>query len=151
KGAYASEVSIKDMVDILEVRGTLEGLAAYLAATRMTKEEKELLIEYSNKFDASVESNDIAGMISHDTEFHHFIVQCCRNSHLLHMVEQLQELVLRFRYIYFKDFKRAEDMPAEHNYIYSAILDSDEEKARFGALNHIEKLKEMILNDETFK
>ncbi|MEG1584534.1 MAG: GntR family transcriptional regulator, partial [Anaerovorax sp.] len=59
KGAYASEVSIKDMVDILEVRGTLEGLAAYLAATRMTKEEKELLIEYSNKFDASVESNDI--------------------------------------------------------------------------------------------
>ena len=41
KGAYASEVSIKDMEDILEVRANLEGLAAYYAAERMTESEKK--------------------------------------------------------------------------------------------------------------
>lgn len=151
KGAYASEVSIKDMVDILEVRGNMEGLAAFFAATRMTVEEKEVLRSISDDFDASVAAGDMAGMISNDTKFHHFIVECCRNNHLLHMVEQLQEFVLRFRYIYFKDFKRAEEMPAEHKIIYDAIFCGDEETARLGALNHIEKLKEMILTDESFK
>lgn len=151
KGAYASEVSIKDMIDILEVRGTLEGLGAYFAATRMTKEEKEQLASISNDFNAAVLAEDMAGMISSDTKFHHYIVECCKNNHLLHMVEQLQELVLRFRYIYFKDFKRAEDMPAEHKIICDAIFNGDEETARIGALNHIDRLKEMILTDENFK
>ncbi|MEE0182286.1 MAG: GntR family transcriptional regulator, partial [Anaerovoracaceae bacterium] len=32
RGAYASQISVKDMVDILEVRQNLEGLAAFFAA-----------------------------------------------------------------------------------------------------------------------
>ena len=43
KGAYASDVSIKDMVDVLEVREDLEGMAAALAAGKATDEDKELL------------------------------------------------------------------------------------------------------------
>ncbi|WP_027400309.1 GntR family transcriptional regulator [Anaerovorax odorimutans] len=151
KGAYASEVSVKDMVDILEVRGNLEGLAAYFAATRMNDTEKQTLLSISDDFDRAVAAGDMAGMISSDTRFHHYIVECCKNNYLMHMVEQLQELVLRFRYIYFKDFKRAEEMPAEHKIIYSAILNCEEETARFGAVNHIDKLKEMILKDESFE
>ena len=36
RGAYVSKISIKDMVDVFEVREDLEGLAAYLAAQRIT-------------------------------------------------------------------------------------------------------------------
>ena len=36
KGAYASDISIKDMVDVLEVRQYLESLAAGMAAVRIT-------------------------------------------------------------------------------------------------------------------
>lgn len=147
KGAYASEVSLKDMVDILEVRATLEGLAAKLAALRMTEEQKQILIQYSDAFNRAVENGDMAEMIANDTNFHHYIVQCCGNKYLLQMVEQLQELVLRFRYIYFKDFKRAEEMPEEHKLIYNSILNGDEETANFAALNHIDRLKDMILKE----
>ena len=38
KGAYASDVSIKDMVDVLEVREDLEAMAAALAAQTVTEE-----------------------------------------------------------------------------------------------------------------
>jgi DNA-binding GntR family transcriptional regulator len=121
RGAYVSELSIKDMVEILEVRGNLDGLAASCAAERMTQEEREELIRISDKFIDAVERGDMSDMISYDTKFHHHIVVGSRNSHLVHMVGQLQEWVLRFRYIYFKDFKRAEEMPQEHKRIKSSL------------------------------
>ena len=47
-------------------------------------------------------------MIDNDTKFHHIIVESCNNKILVSMIEQLQELVLRFRYIYYDNFRRAE-------------------------------------------
>jgi DNA-binding GntR family transcriptional regulator len=151
KGAYASEVSVKDMEDILEVRANLEGLAAYLAAERMTEAEKKALDDVKMKFKEAVIEGNMADMISYDTRFHHMIVEASRNNHLIHMVEQLQELVLRFRYIYYKDFKRAEDMIPEHQQIFEEIAAGNGANARFGAFNHIDKLKDMIMHEEAFK
>ena len=151
KGAYASEVSVKDMEDILEVRANLEGLAAYLAAERITEAEKKALEEVKIKFREAVNEGNMADMISYDTRFHHMIVEASRNNHLIHMVEQLQELVLRFRYIYYKDFKRAEDMIPEHKQIFEEIASGNGANARFEAFNHIDKLKDMIMHEETFK
>ena len=151
KGAYASEVSVKDMVDILEVRANLEGLAAYLAAERMTEPEKKALDDIKERFKAAVIEGNMAEMISLDTKFHHMIVESSKNNHLIHMVEQLQELVLRFRYIYYKDFKRAEDMIPEHKQIFEEIANGNGANARFEAFNHIDKLKDMIMSDESFK
>jgi len=151
KGAYASEVSVKDMVDILEVRANLEGLAAYLAAERMTETEKKALEETSENFNNAVIEGNMAEMISYDTKFHHMIVESSKNNHLIHMVEQLQELVLRFRYIYYKDFKRAEEMLPEHKQICGEILSGNGANARYAAFNHIDKLKDMIMTEESFK
>ena len=40
KGAYASDVSIKDMVGVLEVREALEAMATAMAAQKVNEEEK---------------------------------------------------------------------------------------------------------------
>ena len=45
RGAYVSDISIQNMLDIFEVREDLEGLAAGLAAQRITEEEKALVAE----------------------------------------------------------------------------------------------------------
>lgn len=150
KGAYVSDISVEDMAGILDVRGTLEGLAAYLAAKNMTRQEREELIETSQKFNEALINGNMSEMIRSDTSLHHQIVAASRNNYLLHMIETLQELVLRFRYIYYKDFKRAEEMPAEHKVITESILNGDAETAKLAAINHIENLKQMILHDETF-
>jgi DNA-binding GntR family transcriptional regulator len=147
RGAYVSEVSVPDMVNILEVRGSLEGLAAYFAAQRMRQEKRAELREISARFDRALESGNMNEMIQNDTLFHRAIVDGSNNSYLVHMVERMQELVLRFRYIYYKDFKRAEEMPDEHCRIFSAIIESRAEDARNEAEMHITKLKEMILRD----
>ena len=39
KGAYVANMSLKDLIDVLEIRASLEGLAASLAAERITDED----------------------------------------------------------------------------------------------------------------
>jgi DNA-binding GntR family transcriptional regulator len=147
KGAYASQISTKDMVDILEVRQNMEGLAAYYAAMRMNDEQKKKLAEISEAYNKAVIENNTPDMIKYDTAFHHLIVEGSGNKMLVHMIEQLQELVLRFRYLYYDDFKRAEKMPREHKVIYDAIFTGDTEKARRAADVHIDRLKKLVEED----
>lgn len=147
KGAYASQISTKDMVDILEVRQNMEGLAAYYAAIRMTDEQKKKLSEIADAYNKAVIENNTPDMIKYDTAFHHLIVEGSGNKMLVHMIEQLQELVLRFRYLYYDDFKRAEKMPREHKVIYDAIVTGDTEKARKAADVHIDRLKKLVEED----
>jgi DNA-binding GntR family transcriptional regulator len=147
KGAYASQISTQDMVDILEVRQNMEGLAAYYAAIRMSDEQKKRLSEINEAYNKAVIDNSTPDMIKFDTAFHHLIVEGSGNKMLVHMIEQLQELVLRFRYLYYDDFKRAEKMPREHKVIYDAIVTGDTEKARRAADVHIDRLKKLVEED----
>ena len=147
RGAYASQISVKDMVDILEVRQDMEGLAAYFASSRMTEEQMADLKRTSDSYNRAVAEGDMDSMIAYDTRFHRIIVESCNNNILVHMIEQLQELVLRFRYIYYDDFRRAENMPEEHRQILEAIRDGRAEDARAAADIHIDRLKEMVIRD----
>lgn len=147
RGAYASQISVKDMVDILEVRQDMEGLAAFFAASRMNEEQMKELKKESDSYNLAVAEGNTENMIAHDTKFHRIIVESCNNSILTHMVEQLQELVLRFRYIYYGEFRRAEKMPEEHRQILEAIRDGRAEDARAAADIHIDRLKEMVVQD----
>ena len=147
RGAYASQISTEDMVEILEVRQNMEGLAAFFAASRMQPEQMEELKNISTKYNKAVTDRDMESMIKYDTRFHRIIVESCNNKILVQMIEQLQELVLRFRYIYYDDFKRAENMPEEHYMILSAIENKDADAARAAADLHIDRLNELILRE----
>ncbi len=147
RGAYASMISTQDMVEILEVRQDLEGLAAYFAATRMSPVEMEELKEIADKYNDAVKSGNMKELIRYDTQFHRLIVDSCNNKILVSMVEQLQELVLRFRYIYYDNFKRGEEMPREHQEIIDAIASGDADRARAAADVHIDRLKQLVIKE----
>jgi len=117
------------------------------AADRMEKSQMEELRQVSNSYNEAVKEGNMEAMIKHDTRFHHIIVESCRNKILVQMIEQLQELVLRFRYIYYDNFKRAENMPEEHEAIVAAIAEGDADKARAAADIHIERLKELVIKE----
>lgn len=147
RGAYASQISTEDMVEILEVRQNMEGLAAFFAASRMKPEQLAELKDVSNKYNTAVCEGNMENMIKHDTRFHRIIVESCNNKILEQMIEQLQELVLRFRYIYYDNFRRAENMPEEHKMIMDAIENGDADAARDAADVHIDRLKEMVIRE----
>jgi len=147
RGAYASQITTEDMIEILEVRQNMEGLAAYFAASRMKPEQLSELKQTSARYNAAVTEGNMDDMIKYDTKFHRIIVDSCNNKILFQMIEQLQELVLRFRYIYYDDFKRAENMPDEHKAILDAIERNDADAAREAADVHIDRLKELVIRE----
>lgn len=144
RGAYASDISIKDMLDVLEVRQTLEGMAASLAARKVTEEEKRDFIKASKAYNDAVASGNTDEIIKCDELFHQLIVNYSDNKTLETLLSQVQELALRFRYIYYDDFSRYERMPREHEEIEEAILSGDIEKAKVVAENHVANLKEFV-------
>ncbi|NLK72569.1 MAG: GntR family transcriptional regulator [Clostridiales bacterium] len=148
KGAYVADVSVKETVEILEVRSVLEGLAASLAAKRITEEELERLYKISQDFNEAVKVNDMKKMIENDTRFHNLIFEATRNKKLIQIVNSLQELVIRFRTTYFSEYKRGKEMPAEHNLIYKALKNGDAVTAQKHAEHHVDMLKEVILYEE---
>ena len=79
KGAYASDISIKEMVDVLEVRQYLESLAAGMAASRITPEEKLKLQEATDAYKQEIESEDTSEIIIWDENFNKIIVDCSGN------------------------------------------------------------------------
>ena len=147
RGAYASDISIKDIVGVLEVRQDLEGMAAGLAAVKATEEEKEELKKATEEYRHAVESGNIEEIIRWDEAFHKRIVNCSGNKTLIQLVSQVQELALRFRYIYYDDFSRFEGQPIELKEIEDAIISGNAEKARIVADQHISRLKEFVINE----
>ena len=135
------------MVDVMEVRQDLEGMAAGLAAAKATDSEKADLITATEEYRNAVESGDVEEIIKWDEAFHKLIVNCSGNKTLVQLISQVQELALRFRYIYYDDFSRFEGQPQEHKEIVDAIVSGDAEKARRAADEHISRLKEFVINE----
>lgn len=147
KGAYASDISVEDLVDVLVVREDLEGLAASLAATNITEEGINQLQAITEGYAQAVKSNNTEQMIMLDEEFHKTIVSFSNNKTLMQFTESVQDLALRFRYLYYDNFSRYENMPNEHKHIVEALKSGNCDEARVAADAHVKKLKEFVLRE----
>ena len=97
KGAYVAGLSLKDIADVFEIRGALEGLAAELAAERATDEELEAMERYLVKISEEIENGDLTKVVETDTDFHTLIYKASRNTRLSQIINNLREQIQRFR------------------------------------------------------
>lgn len=138
KGAYVADVSIKDIMEVLEIRAVLEGLAASLAAERMTEEELDELELLSYQFKQCYQRDDVEGMILKDIDFHERIFNSARNQKLIQIALSIREQIHRFRVTYISEYNKGKDLAADHQRIVEAISERDANKAYEAATGHIE-------------
>ena len=150
RGAYVSDISAPDMADMLHVREPLEGLATLLATRNMTDEELKELADINLQYEKAFEQGEREQLITLDTRFHNRIAEGSRNTYLVSVLKNLQEQVLRFRYIYFQSGKRAADVISEHRLILDNMIDRNEKAAENYSKEHIIKLRESIMKEEDF-
>jgi len=146
KGAYVADVSFKDILNVLEIRASLESLAASLAAERMTEDELQALEMKSYEFNKALERDDTEAMIQKDVELHDIIYKSTRNDRLISIVESLREQVQRFRVTYITDKNRFTNLTLEHQRIIEAISNRDGEAAKKYAGEHIENAENYIVD-----
>ena len=144
RGAYVSNISIKDMLDVFEVRENMEGFAAQLASQRITEEGKKELASIAAEYEAAIKKPNKEAIIELDEKFHNYIVECCNNETLSELIKYVQELSLRFRYLYYDDFSQYSSTADRHNKIVEAINTGNAAKAREEADAHVKVLKEFV-------
>ncbi len=146
KGAQVTGLSVKDIMDVLEVRASMDALATALSAARIKDDELKELKNIYAQFSNYMEKENLSGLIKKDVEFHEIIYRSSRNDKLIQIVSNLREQVQRFRVIYLKDYSSPKDIVKEHLEIIEAISTRDEERASKVAKKHIENQKEAIIN-----
>ncbi len=145
KGVYVAGISIRDIHEVFEVRASLEGLAARLAAQRITPDELDLM-ERSLFIEAGeIDKDDLGNIVKTDTDFHELLYKAARNLRLYQMVNNLQEQLLRFRSTSLARPGRSKDALDEHRKILEALALGDSKLAEKLAIEHIENAETVMM------
>jgi DNA-binding GntR family transcriptional regulator len=135
RGAVVAEFSVDAARDLIEVRATLEGLNARLAARHHrpdTIEELRVVLDAGN---AAAHKGRVDDLVRLNGAFHDKLAEAGRNSVLWDIMRTLRgrtELVFARQ-----TASRAEQDWAEHAHILAAVIDGDEELAALLAARHV--------------
>jgi DNA-binding GntR family transcriptional regulator len=146
KGAYVAGLSLKDIVEVFEIRGALEGLAAELAAERITDDELENLERYLVRITEDIEKGDLVKVVETDTDFHTQLYKASRNDWLLQIINNLREQIQRFRTTSLSYPGRMKEAVEEHRQIVEAISIRNGKLARKLAQEHIDKAENSLMS-----
>ncbi len=102
KGAQVLDMSEKDIVNVLEIREVLEGLAAQLACKKMTSETLEELKKTELEFEQFAKENDLEKVVSIDEHFHDIIFASTENERLIQIFNNLKIQLYRYRMAHVK-------------------------------------------------
>ena len=146
KGAQVLDMSEKDIVNILEVRSALEGLATSVARKKMTKEDLQQLKNMEVDFEKAVAENNVEHFVDIDEDFHDLIFAATENDKLINIFRNLRIQLYRYRMAQAKNNETSmSTIVAHHRSIIRAIENHDSEEGASIAQGHIKYQTESIL------
>mgnify|MGYP003602714497 CR=1 FL=1 len=145
RGTYVANLSLKDINEVFEIRAALDGLAAGLAAERITEEELEqmerLLVEIAD----CIEQHNNQKIVEADEAFHDILYRASRNERLVGIICNLREQFTRFRSVSINYPGRLQNTLEEHRQLVEAIAQRNPEAAQQKAREHIENAEQTLL------
>ncbi len=145
KGAYVSGISEKGVMDVLEVRRTLEGLAVSRAVRRIDGEGLKALNEARLECAQASADGKIHEMADADIRFHDVILSSTGNDRLVEIMNNLADRIYRYRYEFIRDTSHHPAILHEHDKVYEAILDRNEDLAVALMQSHIDQQAKGII------
>lgn len=144
RGTFASEINITDLADISDVRTQLEGHAAYRAAQRLTREQREELEALLLALSGSKGSDDTVALMALDAAVHRFIHRAAGNPYLEETLGRYFNLSLRIWHLVLDRLPHLFARVHEHDEMLHAIATGDAEHARAVVADHIETFEREI-------
>jgi DNA-binding GntR family transcriptional regulator len=144
-GARVVELSTADLIDLMEVRESLEGMACRLAAERISDAD---LARLAQMLDAHAEADDLRAGRGYfqgegDKDFHHVIHAAAGNGRLSTLLgEELYALMRLYRRRLSTRPGRAAEALAEHRAILAALQSRDPGRAEEAMRAHIRASRE---------
>lgn len=140
-----SNASVKDVQEVLQIRGVLEGLAARLATKTINEEEIKELEKYQKRMEQYTNKDDVLAFSEMDAEFHELILNICGNNRLIQIRKNLSDQAHRYRIRSLSVPGRLKYSLKEHQEIVEALKRKDAEQADRLSQKHIENVLANIL------
>lgn len=147
-GARVVQLSYEELLDIYQIRESLEGLAVRLAAQRMNSSETQDLRQLLTSHRKHIQKTQGQSYFQQegDVDFHYRIIQGSKNPRLINMLAgDLYQLVRMYRYQFSVSSNRPEQALKEHDQICSAIEEGDAELAEWLMKRHINNARNNIM------
>ena len=146
RGAQVAKITEQELNDVLEVRKSLEMLAANKACERMTEEDMKAMRDAGAEFRklALNPHCDLTALTEADVAFHDTIYRGTRNRRLNQILANLREQMYRFRLEYLKDASIRESLVSEHEEIMRAVAGRDGELAAGLIGKHMDDQQKVI-------
>lgn len=145
RGTYVSNLSIKDINEVFEIRTSLDSLASGLAAERITEDELEQLQRLLVEIGIAIKEQDMDKIVETDMKFHDMLYQASRNDRLVGIIFNLREQLTSFRAKSMSYPGRLEATLEEHRKIVDTIAQGDVEAAKKAAEYHMECSENTLL------
>ncbi len=135
RGASVAEVSPAVAADLVEVRATLEGLNARLAARNRSADILAELHDILREGNLAAESQSVTDLVRLNGAFHDKLAEAGRNSILWDIMRTLRE---RTSLVFaLTTQRRASEDWKEHSQILAAVIQGNEEQAANLAAEHV--------------
>lgn len=144
-GARVVALTPEGLVELYQVRESLEGMAARLAAKNMTDQEIADLNSLLNSHFQEVKTEGSYYQEAGDLDFHYRVILGSKNRHLISMlIDGIYHLVRMYRVQLGMAGPRVTTAFDEHKHIVQAISNRDEELAEILMRRHISYSKNNI-------
>ncbi|MET0963014.1 MAG: FCD domain-containing protein [Noviherbaspirillum sp.] len=146
KGVFVRKISMREMLEIYELRALVFGFAAQRAAENITDEHRAEFQRLLTQMDEATEANDGGRYYDLNLEFHALILRLSGNSRAQQAyIDYVNELHL-YRRRYFNAPGNMRKSNAEHRLIYEAIASGSAGKSRIMAERHVLSGRQRLLS-----
>ena len=146
KGAVVLGISADDLVDIYQIRMRVEGLAAAMAATRLTQEVKNKLEENVELAEFYIARGDAQKLRDLDSNFHEILFEASGSRMILQTLSELHHKIGVWRAKSLNDPARVKESVAEHRAILDALIGGDATLADRLVSEHVERAMKHLLS-----
>lgn len=150
RGARVSPVSMKEMLEIYELREMLEPLALERSLVRADDGWRRLVGEtYQHLIEAlRAEHTDMVELEDHHRVFHQALLSRCDSEWLLRVISWLSEHSVRYRLLSLAPRGGPEEVVAEHERLFEACTNGNADRA-INHLRHHLRLTVESISDQT--
>lgn len=154
RGTFVADLTVRDIVEIYQVRTQLEALAARVAAERMNPTDLKGLVDGLDRAERLARQGRLDAAREHDRNLHKALIESTSNGRLTQILSTLDDQVHRIRQQALSNATRVPAMLTEHRAVLSAIEEHDPNAAEKAMRDHLVAAREnaiqMALAGTTF-
>jgi len=147
-GTFVSEITVKDIREIIQIRAVLEGLAARLATPHLSDAALEYLGSLIDRELDAIEVDDTELAARLNSEFHEIILAQVENQRLVALAENFEDQLQRFRTLSSQLKGRLKKSAEEHRRVLLALCARDADRVEGLFREHLLSVLDDLTNEE---